>query len=425
MAFWKNLRYIFSDEFSSWIHYVVKNYNQKSEKNEKSLDEMTQQLQRVAEKQSILETNISDSRRELKENKDDMDKVALKCEDVFSQCESIYTQVSQPDPEPEFTREYIEQYVGEALAKQSAESAQRSQILSARIREVYALIESQNEKDPDEPDVNDLMARIEILEKENKEYQDQIGMLQNELNEVSKAQQTSEANYKNEKRKNYDLSKRLVQADDKIKDLVARVKDKDLEDMLFQKEIDSPFIIIANKDKYRISAGNMHVMVAGFTNTMVLDQFFEKVPAHDPYKKMYNRYQHNIRSAAGQAAGITDIGKVLHVFIEIVQEDLVKIIESIYRRMKSANAEFEEKLLDAINQYLEAVGFYCRDDIKEGELLTEKDLEDMECIKDERTAGRQHGEIVEIEVYPYYINYVDRGGRRRQAHTKGSMTVIA
>lgn len=426
MAFWKNLRYVFSDEFSSWIHFVVNSYNQKTEKNEKNLNEMSRQLQQVADKQGVLENILNDSKQEVKEGRAGIEKAVSQCEAVITQCEAIFSEISRPKEEPEITRECLEQMIGEALTKQSAESMQRSQILSARIREVYALIEAQNAKDEDEPDVNELLGRIDALEKENMEYKNRLNSLRSELEEAKDAYLAVEKSYKEEKRRTFDLSKRLVQADDKINDLLVRVKDKDLESMLIKEENDNPFVLTANKDKFQITAANVQVMITRFADTAVIDRFFEPVPDHDPYKKMYFRYQKNIRAAAAKAAQGMEIGQILQSFLDVVQEDLVnKIIGSIYRRMKSANAEFEEKLLAAVNRYMENIGFYCRSDLKEGELLKDEDLKDMECQRDERTSGKQHGEIVEIELFPYYINYVDRGGRRRKVHTTGSMTVIA
>lgn len=429
MGFWKNLRYVFSDEFNSWLNFLVKNYNQRSVKNEKNVQELSLQMQQVLDTQGVLEKNASESYQELKEeNKAGLEKISSQCEAVFMQCEAIYSEMGKEGPkeeEPKLTVQDIEKVVGDALLKQKAESAQRSQILSARIREVYALIEAQNAQNADEPDVGELLSRIEALEKENEDYKNQLATVQDELGQVKEAQLAAEKSYKDEKRKTFDLSKRLVQADDKIQDLISRVKDKDLENMLRKQDSGNPFLIVSNKDKYLVTAANTQVVITRFANTAVLDSFFENVSDRDPYKNMYNRYQKNIRSVAGRVNSRADISDILNVFVSVVQEDLVnKIIESVYRRMKSTNAEFEEKLLAAVNQYLESVGFYCRDSIEVGGTLKDEDFEDMECMKDERPNGRQKGEITEIELYPYYLNYVGRDGRRRKAHTKGVMTVV-
>ena len=47
----------------------------------------------------------------------------------------------------------------------------------------------------------------------------------------------------------------------------------------------------------------------------------------------------------------------------------------------------------------------------------------MECVRAEKADGAQPGEIVEVELYPYYINYIDKSGKRKRMHTQGVMAV--
>ena len=139
---------------------------------------------------------------------------------------------------------------------------------------------------------------------------------------------------------------------------------------------------------------------------------------------MLFRSQKDIRTTARQFTPKSELEDVLRAFVQVVQEDLIgKMVEALYRRMKSGKAEFEEKLLSALNQYLEAIGFYCRDELRIGEIFSEKDLDDMDCMEDNQTQGKEQGEILEIETYPYYINYIDKAGKRKKLHTKGMMTI--
>lgn len=297
-------------------------------------------------------------------------------------------------------------------------------MLAARIREVYAYLEAVNEPDPDAPNVNDLLARIDTLEQKNAEYESRLAAVSQELDEAKQAYDAVDKSFQEEKRKAFNLSKKLVQANDKISDLLDRVKDRSLENMLQKDEVQSPFMITQNKEKYTITAGNIQIMVTRFANTIVLDRFFESVPDYDPYKKMYQRYQKDIRTTARQFTPKSELEDVLRAFVQVVQEDLIgKMVEALYRRMKSGKAEFEEKLLSALNQYLEAIGFYCRDELRIGEIFSEKDLDDMDCMEDNQTQGKEQGEILEIETYPYYINYIDKAGKRKKLHTKGMMTI--
>lgn len=424
MGFWKNLKYVLSDECNGLLRLLVDHYNRRSEKNEKSIRDILVKVQQTLDTQEVLDNNMSDSYQELRDNKDAIEKVSTQCESVFSQCETIVSQISQMETDAASRGQEIEQIIGQEFEKQKEEIKKGNQMLAARIREVYAYLEAVNEPDPDAPDVNELLARIDTLEQKNAGYESQLEAVRKELDETKKAYDTAEKNYQDEKRKAFHLSKKLVQANDKISDLLVRVKDRSLEHMLQKDDSENPFVITENKEKYTITAANIQVMVTRFANMAVLDKFFEPVPDYDPYKKMYNRYQKDIRTAARQFTPKSELEDVLQAFVHVVQEDLIgRMIEALYRRMKSGKAEPEEKLLAALNQYLEAIGFYCRDELRVGEIYQEKDLDDMDCVEDNRTQGKEQGEILEIEKYPYYINYIDKNGKRKKLHTKGMMTI--
>ena len=424
MGFWKNLKYVLSDECNGLLRLLVDHYNRRSEKNEKSIRDILVKVQQTMDAQEVLDSNMSDSYQELRENKDAIEKVSTQCESVFSQCETMISQISQMETEAASRGQEIEQIIGQEFEKQKEEIKKGNQMLAARIREVYAYLEAVNEPDPDAPNVNDLLARIDTLEQKNAEYESRLAAVSQELDEAKQAYDAVDKSFQEEKRKALNLSKKLVQANDKISDLLDRVKDRSLENMLQKDEVQSPFMITQNKEKYTITAGNIQIMVTRFANTIVLDRFFESVPDYDPYKKMYQRYQKDIRTTARQFTPKSELEDVLRAFVQVVQEDLIgKMVEALYRRMKSGKAEFEEKLLSALNQYLEAIGFYCRDELRIGEIFSEKDLDDMDCMEDNQTQGKEQGEILEIETYPYYINYIDKAGKRKKLHTKGMMTI--
>ena len=424
MGLWKNLKYVLSDECNGLLRLLVDHYNRRSDKNEKSIREILVKVQQTLDTQEVLDNNMSDSYQELRDNKDAIEKVSTQCESVFSQCETIVSQISQMETDAASRGQEIEQIIGQEFEKQKEEIKKGNQMLAARIREVYGYLEAMNEPDPDAPNVNDLLARIDTLEQINKDYENQLSAVRKELDETKQAYETADKNYQEEKRKAFHLSKKLVQANDKIGDLLNRMKDRSLEHMLQKDDSENPFVITENKDKYTITAANIQIMVTRFANMSVLDQFFESVPDYDPYKKMYNRYQKDIRTTARQFTPKSELEDVLQAFVKVVQDDLIgRMVEALYRRMKTGKAEYEEKLLAALNQYLEAIGFYCRDELHVGEIYEEKDLNDMECVEERHTEGKEQGEILEIETYPYYINFIDKSGRRKKLYIKGSMTI--
>ncbi|MDE7310983.1 MAG: hypothetical protein K2N87_05075 [Eubacterium sp.] len=424
MGFWKNLKYVLSDECNGLLRLLVDHYNRRSEKNEKSIRDILVKVQQALDTQEVLDNNMSDSYQELKENKEAVEKVSEQCSAVFSQCETIVSQASQLETDSAARGQEIKALIGEEFEKQKEELKKSSQMLAARIRDVHTYLEEINAPDPDAPNVHELLARIDMLEKKNTEYENRLTAAQKELDETKQAYDTAEKSFQDEKRKVFHLSKKLAQANDKINDLLVRVKDRSLETMLQKDETENPFVITENKEKYTITAGNIQVMVTRFANMAVLDRFFESVPDYDPYKKMYFQYQRDIRSTARQFTPRSELEDVLQAFVRVVQEDLiVRMVEALYRRMRAGKAEYEAKLLEALNEYLEAIGFYCRDGLKVGEVCQEEDLKDMECAQDTHAEGREQGEILEIRLYPYYINYIDKYGKRKKLHTKGMMTV--
>ncbi len=426
MGLWKNLKYVLSDECNGLLKLLVDNCNKKTDKNEKTVHDILIKVQQTLDTQEVIDNNLSDTYQELRENKEAADKIYEQYSDISQGYDKIVSQMNEMEQKSASRTEEMEKNFGDIVEKQNEEFAKRSQVLSSRIREIFELIEAQNVKDPDEPDVDELLARIEMLEKKNEEYENQLMALQNELNRSQEAHQEAEKNYQAEKRKTFDLSKKLVQSNDKISDLLSRMKDRALEDMIKKDDTDagSPFAISANKEKYTITAGNVQIMVMKFANTSVLDRFFEKVPDHDSYKKMYDSYQRNIRITARKFSAGADLEEVLEAFLAVVQEDLVnKMMEAVSRKIKAGNADFEEKLLGVLNRYLESAGFYSRDEIKPGQMFQKESFKDMECVRADNADGREQGEIVEVEIYPYYINYIDKSGKRKRMHTQGVMAV--
>ena len=236
MGLWKNLKYVLSDECNGLLRLLVDHYNRRSEKNEKSIHDVLIKVQQMLDTQEVLDNNMSDSYRELRENKEDISKVSSQCESVFSRCETIVSQISQMETEAAARGQDLSQLIGQEFEKQKEEITKGNQMLAARIREFYAYVEAINEPDPDVPNVHDLLARIDTLEKKNKEYEVQLTNVRKELEETKDAYTAADRSYQDEKRKTFHLSKKLVQANDKINDLLVRVKDRSLENMLQRDE---------------------------------------------------------------------------------------------------------------------------------------------------------------------------------------------
>ena len=205
MGFWKNLKYVLSDECNGLLRLLVDHYNRRSEKNEKSIRDILVKVQQTMDAQEVLDSNMSDSYQELRENKDAIEKVSTQCESVFSQCETMISQISQMETEAASRGQEIEQIIGQEFEKQKEEIKKGNQMLAARIREVYAYLEAVNEPDPDAPNVNDLLARIDTLEQKNAEYESRLAAVSQELDEAKQAYDAVDKSFQEEKRKAFNL----------------------------------------------------------------------------------------------------------------------------------------------------------------------------------------------------------------------------
>lgn len=161
-----------------------------------------------------------------------------------------------------------------------------------------------------------------------------------------------------------------------------------------------------------------------FSRTKPLDDFFAGVDTNHSYHKIYQSYLRKLDKILEAEAEVEledFLGRILTLIYDAL---LKKLMVPIYRGRKSGEVEFENGLLSALNKYLSCAGVYTRTDMQVGSLMAEKDYEDMDMIYNSQTQGLPQGTITEIELYPYYIDYVDESGEKRQLHTSGRMMVI-
>lgn len=221
------------------------------------------------------------------------------------------------------------------------------------------------------------------------------------------------------------LQARMEALERQKKELV-RMEKEEREEKRAEPVRDNRFSIPENREKDSVSAGSLERVLSRICNPSPVDDFFMNIPSDNVYKKLFERYKKNIRKCADRVSQEDDLEDTLNLISSVVQDDLLKrIVLPIYRGMKTGGAETEKKLLARINEYLQGIGFYTRDNIRVGQIMTDKDFDDMEFIRDDRGEGGRHGEITEIELYPYYLNYIDETGKREFVHTQGKMIVIA
>ncbi len=174
-----------------------------------------------------------------------------------------------------------------------------------------------------------------------------------------------------------------------------------------------------------VSKQDLSRFLVKICDTSILDDFFENTDGSAAYYNMYEKYNKNICQCVNEIDGNGNIEDALNAMLRVLHRDLLKeMVVAIYRNLKQGNIDLEMKLLDALNQYLSDNGFYTRNSVAAGKRMTEKDYDDMEFYRDATATGGKQGEITEVELYPYYLNYLKENGAHGTVHTRGSMMVI-
>lgn len=407
MSFFRTLQFLFSNDFVELQTLLFKNYSGYN------MRDVLFSLEQILKEQEQAEHRTGYIVQELDAARADINRICDLCAGFKNSNGRIDRRTGCT-----LTKEDILQIVSTALEK---EENRRGEELRA-IKQQEEIIKKQlagmavhtQASDKKLSELSQLLANHNLFREEPKippssEQAAEIAALQGQVRELQKELEKYQAYIRWSQEENKGLQARI----------------QELQKKTVKPDVSNPYRITANREKYLICADDREHALAGLGNTMILDQFFENISSDNSYKKMYERYKKKLRKCLEQAEE-DELEDVLNAVASVIQSDLLKkIMVAIYRGKKGENSEFEDKLLKVVNHYLESIGFYTRDNICVGGILKNEDYEDMEFIKDERTTGKKHGEITEIELYPYYINYVDEDGQKRNVHTQGMMIVIA
>ncbi len=103
---------------------------------------------------------------------------------------------------------------------------------------------------------------------------------------------------------------------------------------------------------------------------------------------------------------------------------LEKLMVAIYRGMKSTQDAFYESLLKEVNAYLTKSGVYTRE-VVVGNTTKEEDYSDMKIFPRKTEDAKKHNRIEEVEMLPYYINYMNDLEEFDQIAIRGEMIVLS
>lgn len=193
------------------------------------------------------------------------------------------------------------------------------------------------------------------------------------------------------------------------------------------------FWLTKNQDVYPVSLQNLQAFAEKLCDLSIVDQYLESASDKNAaYVKLTARYRDKIAREVEHIdwEDVTEdeeIEDTLRQLLSVLHKELLKgIFRPLYRGLRESMGGFELGLLKAYNQYLEDNGFYSRNTTRIGEIASpEKDYKDMEPVRDEWSGGKKHGEILEVELLPYYLNYINEKGEKASVCTQGSMIVAA
>ena len=412
-SFWTKLKFIFSDDNFDLLKKLKKNY-ELIELIKNHLNEITSSQNKNVDELKSFKTSLSNLKSDVSEIKNTLDS---KAEKVSEMEKRLSTQL-----ENELKRHNSQEH------NKKAEVDYSGQI--AHLSELVAGLEKKNQE---------LERKIELCTKNfNAGNSQQITAIQQEkealnkeLNEYKYANQNLASNLQQAQITNRNLEQKLQGKEQQLNDVIAEAarNQEKLAQLSRNQEVqqnDNANLFQLEFSKEYITADNIEAFLENICNTEKIDALFTKVEEDNSYKKMFARYKKNIGKCVDRFDEDDEIEDSLGNILNSVQSELLKkIVIAIYLGSRKGNSTFEKELLACINEYLSMNGFYTRNNIVIGDAMKEEDYDDMEFVKGEPVEGKSTGTIIEIQLHPYYLNYIDEDGNRQKIHTQGMMIVSA
>lgn len=149
---------------------------------------------------------------------------------------------------------------------------------------------------------------------------------------------------------------------------------------------------------------------------------------NNTYSKLINQYKSDlVKGFEKLKLDELESGEISSAVIGVVGKAVSrtitdKIVTSVSDRIKRGKTNYSS-LLDAVNTYLESIGFYS-EIIKTGEKITDRNNSiHMNTVYTPTSDSRLHGVIYEIQSLPYLINFIDEDENPDVYVCKGSCAV--
>lgn len=302
-----------------------------------------------------------------------------------------------------------------------------------------------------------LLKQIEKLKKENENFKNEIikkeQIYNNELNrkkekiyelerEKSKlSEELRKLNLKNEEKQNNLYSKDTGIIENKKQDAQITVNEelaldkttsRESEKILYDKEAIDNFYIVPN-DNLLFNENNLNNIDAfkkikdldGIINFLKASNNEDKniyIKILNKFSEMINKFINNIDFDNYDEDELSE--ELSEGFFKILKKYFIdKLMIGIYRGLKTKN-NFYLEFLNHINSYLKGCNVYTRL-LKVNTKKTKEDDNDIDILPKPTEDENQNNVIEEIEMLPYYLNYIDEYGEIEAMFIRGRAVVLS
>ncbi|MGL6066380.1 MAG: hypothetical protein ACRC0R_04810 [Cetobacterium sp.] len=167
-------------------------------------------------------------------------------------------------------------------------------------------------------------------------------------------------------------------------------------------------------------------------NLKVVEQFLKKSQDSEAelYSKLIDQYKESLERV-NKKINFLKIEEneyseeLTYKFIYVIERDFLRILTSIIKGEKLKNRDFYKVFKNKLEEYIENLGFYKREDldITEGKVLNENVYTYMELFRVSTEDKNLDKKIKEIELDPYFIKFYDEDGEEKEYATKGKLSV--
>lgn len=278
-------------------------------------------------------------------------------------------------------------------------------------------------------EVDKLKNELEQSKNDISVYLEEIKTLKNTINELEQKNNLLNKNLvvKNEELNNYSVLDEIAQSavsDNEDEIIQVNTENTNIKENIFNIEHTNQVLFKGDTKNIEDTLDKVK-NVENIKNYLLSWDTEEK----DIFVKIIDKYQKSLEKMIKKL----DLDEDDEELFEIVTDEFFsnlentfinKLMVSIYRGIKNNNHKFYEGFIKEVNDYLRLCNVYTRN-VEVNCQIKEDDYHDMEIIPKKVTDKKLHNKIEEVEMLPYYINYINDTGDIKTMTIKGKMTVCS